>query len=190
MARGPRFHVGYRRKREGKTDYRKRVRLLISEKPRLVVRRSSRHILLQIIEYSQVGDKVMVSSHSNELKRYGWKGSTSNLTAAYLTGFLCGREAKKKGIKEAVLDIGLVAPIGGSRVFAALKGAIDAGLKVPHGEEVLPDNNRIRGEHIASYAEALKKEKQKRFSKYLERGLDPLELPKHFDEVLGKIKGG
>jgi LSU ribosomal protein L18P len=98
------------------------------------------------------------------------------------------KRALKEGIEEAVLDIGLRPAIRGSKVFAALKGAVDAGLNVPHGESVLPDESRIRGEHIREYAESLDEEElKKRFSKYLERGLSPVDLPEHFDEIKKRI---
>ncbi|MEE8402132.1 MAG: 50S ribosomal protein L18 [Candidatus Hydrothermarchaeaceae archaeon] len=187
MATGSRYRVAPRRRREQKTDYRKRLKLLLSRKPRIVIRRTSRYISVQIIEYNLKGDRVIVSAHSSELKNYKWKGSTSNTSAAYLTGLVCGIKAKKKGTKEAVLDIGLL--LRSPKIFAALKGVLDSGLDVPCKKEVLPDEKRIRGEHVASYAELIN-DKKKRFSKYFERGLDPAELPKHFDDVASRIKGG
>ena len=51
-------------------------------------------------------------------------------------------------MEEAVLDIGLKGPARGSAVFAALKGMLDAGISIPHGEEVLPAGERINGAHI------------------------------------------
>jgi large subunit ribosomal protein L18 len=185
MATGSRYRVAPRRRREQKTDYKKRLNLLLSRKPRLVIRRTSNHIIVQLVEYDIKGDKIIASAHSNELKNHDWKGSTSNTSAAYLTGLICGMKAKKNGAKEAVLDIGLVP--GSSKIYAALKGVLDSGLKVPHSDEILPDEKRIKGEHIAVHA-GLVKDKKKRFSKYIERGLDPTELPKHFDTVVSKIK--
>ncbi len=188
MAKGPTYRVPFRRRREGKTNYRKRLKLLLSGKPRLVVRKSNQHILAQIVVYDPKGDRTIVSAHSNELrKKYGWKGNTKNLPACYLVGLLIGFKSLKKGIKEAILDIGLTPATKGGRVFAVLKGAVDAGLKVPYGEEILPSEDRIRGEHIARYAEMLGEEAKKRFSLYYERGLDPRDLPKHFEEVKQKI---
>ncbi|MDI6655352.1 MAG: 50S ribosomal protein L18 [Candidatus Hydrothermarchaeota archaeon] len=189
MAGGPRYRVAFRRKREGKTDYRKHMKLLLSEKPRLVVRKTSNHVIAQLVEYSPAGDRVIVSCHSNELKKYGWKGSTSNIPSAYLVGLLVGLKAVKKGVKEAVLDIGLLAPTKKSKVFAVLKGSVNAGIQIPHDKEMLPDEGRIKGEHISKYAGLLREEKQKKFSKYLERGLELQDLSKHFDEVREKIMG-
>ena len=57
----------FKRKTLGITDYKKRLRLLASNKPRLVVRRSLRHSIAQIIEYNEKGDKVLVSATTREL---------------------------------------------------------------------------------------------------------------------------
>jgi len=148
MARGPTYRVPFRRRREGKTDYRKRLKLLRSGLPRLVVRNTNRNIIVQVINYHPNGDRIVSSAISSELRKLGWKGSTKNLPCAYLTGYLAARRALAKGVKSAVLDIGLHRPSKGARVFSALKGAIDAGMLIPHGEEKVPDEDRIRGKHI------------------------------------------
>ncbi len=191
MARGPRYKVPFRRRREGKTNYRKRLKLLLSGLPRLVVRGSLKHFTAQFIEARVGGDVVLASAHSSELKKYGWKAPCGNLPAAYLTGLLAGIRAVKKGIAKAVLDIGLHRPTKGARVFAALQGALDAGVEVPHGEGILPSEDRLRGEHIASYAAMLSQNSpelyERLFSQYLKNGLPPEELPQHFEEVKEKI---
>lgn len=79
MAHGPRYRVPFRRRREGKTVYRKRLKLLLSGKPRLVVRRFNSNILAQLVEYDPKGDRVIFTIHSNVLKKYGWKGHRGNL---------------------------------------------------------------------------------------------------------------
>lgn len=187
MATGPRYCVPFRRRREGKTDYKARKALLLSGKPRLVTRGSLKHMIAQIVIAKPSGDEVIVSAHSRELaKNYGWKAPRGNLPAAYLTGLLCGLKAKAKGVKEVILDIGLHSPSKGARVFAVLKGALDAGVNVPHSDEKFPEEKRTQGEQIAEYAESLAsnpEEYQTRFSKYLEQKLSPEKLPKHFAEV-------
>lgn len=193
MARGPRYRVPWRRRREGKTNYYKRVKLVLSGKPRLIVRKTNKYIIVQVAEARIEGDRMIAVAHSRELvKRYGWRAGTKNTSAAYLTGFLAALRALKAGVREAVLDIGLASPSPGSRVFAALKGALDAGLEVPHSESILPPLERIRGEHIASWASKLAKEDPERykrqFSMYLKAGLKPEDLPSHFEEVLGRIR--
>ena len=82
-----------KRKIEGRTNYRKRLRLLLSNKPRLVIRRSLNKIISQIIEYHPKGDRTLVSCSSNELMKYGWKGGLKNTPAAYLSGLLIGKKA-------------------------------------------------------------------------------------------------
>jgi len=192
MAHGPRYKVKYRRRREGKTNYYKRYIYVLSKAIRAVVRITNKHVIFQIVKFDPKGDITLVMAHSMELvKKYGWKGDTNNTPAAYLVGYLAGLRALKANITSAVADIGLHRPTKGGRVFAAIKGAIDAGLKIKVGD-VLPTQDRIRGEHIAKYAiqlEATDPEKFKRlFSAYINRGLHPKDLPNHFDEVLNRIK--
>src|SRR5438046_9281726 len=98
---------------------------------------------------------VTASASSRELAKLGWKGGAGNLPAAYLTGVLAARRAVDRGVKEAVLDIGLRGPTKGSKVFAALKGLADSGLIVPHSDGPLPPLERINGSHIAAYAQSL-----------------------------------
>ncbi len=192
MAKGPKYKVPRKRRREGKTNYYKRYRMIKSgQKIRAVIRKTNRYIIVQIIEFAPQGDKTLVGVHSKTLFKLGWKGDPNNTPAAYLTGLLAGLKAKKLGITYAVPDIGLHRAVRGARVFAAIKGLRDAGVDVPASEEVLPTEDRIRGEHIAKYAELLLSkdpEKFKRqFSQILARGLDPRELPKHFEEIKQKI---
>jgi len=188
---GPRFRVQFRRKRQGKTDYRHRLKLLRSNKLRLVVRVSLKHVSAQIIKFSPVGDVTLVSAHSKQLEKFGWKNGTSNLPSAYLVGLLCGYRAVKSGINEATFDIGMNHPTKGSKIFAVLKGAVDAGLQIAHSEEILPSNERVSGSSISQYAEKLKKENEKqyasRFSSYLSRGLIPEQIPDHFNSVKQEI---
>jgi len=191
MAKGPSYRVAFRRRREGKTDYQQRRNLVLSGLPRMIIRGSLRSISVQMIKADVGGDKVIVSAHSNELaKKYGWQGGGGNLSAAYLTGFLCGYKAAARGVKEAVLDLGLHAPTKGSRVFATLKGALDAGIMIPHDEDKLPDEKRVQGLHVAEYAKQLSSTPdsyQKRFAEQLSRGLRPEEITEHFSQVKQKI---
>ena len=133
--------VQFRRRRQNKTDYYARKRLLESGLPRLVVRKTNRYIIMQIVESKEAQDKVICSTNSKELIEYGWQNpeSIKNLSASYLTGYLCGLKALKKGIKKAILDAGLIISTKGSRIYASVKGAIEAGLNVPCSKEVLPE---------------------------------------------------
>lgn len=148
MATGARYKVKLRRVRTGKTDYRARKQLLFSRKPRLVVRKSVKHMNVQLVVPSDDGDKTIISANTTELKQFGYTASTGNLPSAYLAGLLLGYRAKKIGQTEAILDMGLYHATKGGRVFAALKGAVDSGLEIPHNPEVFPDEERIAGKHI------------------------------------------
>ena len=150
MAQGPTYRVKFRRRREGKTNYYRRRSLLLSRRSRLVVRKTNSDTIVQIINANVAGDVTVASAVARELPNYGWTAGTSNVPAAYLTGYLAGLRAKSRGVSGAILDIGLNPPIKGSRIYAALKGAIDAGLEVPHSPEILPDNSRVSGEHIVA----------------------------------------
>lgn len=137
-----------RRRREERTNYQQRLLLVKSGKPRVVVRRSLRNILCQLIAYHPTGDRIIVSSHSRELAKFGWKGANGNMVAAYFTGILLGKRAVENKINEAILDIGRQRHAAGNTIYAALKGAIDAGLNVPHSAEVFPSEDRLEGKHL------------------------------------------
>ncbi|MCS7120617.1 MAG: 50S ribosomal protein L18 [Nitrososphaerota archaeon] len=187
MAKDASYNVPYRRRREGKTDYRLRKDLILSGLPRIVIRKTRKYIIAQVIKATEKGDEVIASSHSRELRtKYGWLGNCDNLPASYLTGLICGYRAVQKGVKEAVLDVGLQRPTKGSRIFSALKGFTDAGVMAPYGEDVLPSESRISGEHIAKYAEKLSQQPElfsRIFSEYLSRGLRPEDIPEHFHAI-------
>jgi len=176
MATGPRYTVPMRRRREARTDYHQRLRLLKSGKPRLVARKSNQHVRAQLITTGPNGDRTLASAVSGDLADHGWEAPTGNLPAAYLTGLLAGRRAVAADIEEAVLDIGLNTATPGNKVFAVQEGAIDAGLEVPHSESVFADWERTRGEHIAAYAE-------QRDEPLYSGEFDAAELPAHFDEI-------
>ena len=167
--------VPQRRRREGRTDYRHRLAMVKSGKPRFVIRKSVNSMTCQFIEHDSKGDRTLVTVSSSNLPALGWKGSIGNIPAAYLTGLLCGIKAKKSGIKEAVLDIGLHTSTKGSRLYSALKGAVDAGIGIPHSDEIFPPEERIRGKHIEQHAESMGKK---------------LQVSSLFDQVKKKIESG
>ena len=194
MSLGPSYRVSYRRRREGRTDYRARRALVLSRIPRFIVRGSLRNMTVQIAEAQPKGDRVISSANSRELiKTYSWRANCGNLPSAYLTGLLCGLRAEGKGVEKAILDIGLFSPTKGSRIFAALKGALDAGLDIPCAKEKLPSDKQISGQHIIEYAQQLSAKEQERyqkqFSQYLkEEKLQPEQLPEHFSQTREKIE--
>jgi large subunit ribosomal protein L18 len=133
----------------------------------------------------------MVSAHSRELvNKYGWLSNCGNIPSAYLTGLLCGYKAMTKGIDKAFLDVGLHIPSKGTRVFAALKGVLDAGIEVPHSEDIIPDENTVSGNQIANYATQLSSDPEiynQKFSKTLSKGIRPENLPEHFSVIKQEI---
>lgn len=148
MKQGPRYRVPFRRRRQGRTDYRVRAKLLRGGKTRVVVRKTLNQTIVQFVVTDATGDRVVASAQSLELKEHGWVAGTGNLPAAYLTGFLAGRRASAKGVTEAVLDLGVQRPSKGGRLFGALQGLLDSGVAVPHSPKVLPSKERLRGAHI------------------------------------------
>jgi len=98
-----RFQVKYRRRREGKTDYYARKRLVTQDKNkynspryRLVVRFSNKDVVTQIVYAKITGDLVLCAAYSHELKRYGMPVGHTNYAAAYATGLLLARRLLTK----------------------------------------------------------------------------------------------
>jgi large subunit ribosomal protein L5e len=209
-----RFQVKWRRRREGKTDYFSRKRLIFQDKRnfnspkyRLVVRFSQRNIISQLIQSRIEGDHIVQVVYSKQLKNFGIQISLTSFPSAYLTGYLIGKKffpvnrwnylqaiqtkfIKKKLIKKnkdiinkekglsVILDIGLTRSSKGNKVFALMKGAVDAGLNIPYNEKRFPGyskdqknfsieklNNRIKGHHIADYMKEIKEEDNEYYEK-------------------------
>ena len=182
-----------KRRLNKKTDYGQRLALLKSGLPRLVVRKTNNKILIQLVEFITSGDKTIAEASSLDLAPLGWKGHGGSVPAAYLAGMLAAGKAMKQGVKEAIADIGIQYSRKGVAIYAAIKGAKDAGLNISAGE-AFPDDARIRGEHIVQYAKFLKSKNkaayEKQFSSYLKGGADPEDAAKNFEEVKQAIKSG
>ncbi len=149
MSTGPRYRVHFRRRREGKTDYRVRLRLLKGGVPRAVVRLSSRRVRVALVDYDPTGDRVLAAADSSELLGLKFPAASAASTpAAYLTGYLAGLRAKAAGTEEAIFDAGLRHPTPGGRLSATLKGLLDAGVELPHGAEGFPAADRLSGAHL------------------------------------------
>lgn len=98
-----RFQTKYKRRRQGKTDYYARKRLITQAKNkynapkyRLVVRFSNRDIITQIVTAEINGDKVFAAAYSHELRAYGIQHGLTNWAAAYATGLLLARRVLTK----------------------------------------------------------------------------------------------
>ncbi|VVB99118.1 50S ribosomal protein L18 [uncultured archaeon] len=191
-ATGPVYKVAFRRRRKNLTNYAKRLALVKGNAPRMVVRKSGTGVLIQFIEFTAKGDKVIVGSHSSSLKKIGW-APRCNAPTAYLCGMAAGKAAKKKGVKHFNLDIGMQAPSRGSVVFAALKGAIDAGLESNYTEEMISEA-RISGADIAAYAKMLKEKDASKYGKlysgYAKENFAPEKIVEAFKAAKGKIASG
>ncbi len=149
------------RRLEGKTDYKARIALLKSGKPRLVARKTNRYIIAQIVETKAAQDKVTLSFNSKTLLSKGWpkdkEGSLKSLQAAYLTGFMLGKLAHEKNIESTIFDIGINRNVRKSRLYAILKGALDAGLDIPHNPEALPSLSDLqKNEKLKNLIERMK----------------------------------
>ena len=148
--------VPYKRRRQGRTNYSKRFRLVSSGKPRFIVRISNKYVNCQVIKFKVDGDLTISAFNSRMLSKYGFKGG-KNLPSAYLAGLECGLIAKKNGVKEAVLDTGLHTTQKSGRMYAALKGFIDSGVRISHDKKILPSVERVEGERLKSSFNKAKK---------------------------------
>jgi large subunit ribosomal protein L18 len=144
--------VQKRRRREAKTDYLKRLKLLKSGKPRVVFRRTNKYVIAQYVESDEAKDKIIFSFNSSELLKHGWPKEASsglkNTTASYLLGYLMGKTIQKKKLEKPIIDFGMIQALHKSRVYGFLKGLIDSGIDIPCKEEAFPEQERIKGEHL------------------------------------------
>lgn len=190
-AKGPRYVVPFKRRKIGRTRYKKRFALLRSSKPRLVVRKKNRDLIVQVVDFGYEGDRVFVTVNGKVIaKQFNWP-SRRNMPTAYLIGLYAAKLARQKGVTEAVPDIGLHSPTKGGIVFGAVKGAMDGGLKINMNMEI--NSGRMSGKHVADYAKILKEkneeEYRKRFSSYLKQEVNPEKIPELFEQVVKKIRG-
>lgn len=141
-----------RRRKEGKTDYLKRLKLLKSGKPRVVFRRTNRYILAQYVVSNEAKDKVVFGTTSKELLTYGFPeksaGSLKSISASYLTGLLTGKKIISKKLEIPILDAGMIRVIHKTKIYGFIKGLIDAGIKINCDEENFPEEERIKGNQL------------------------------------------
>lgn len=138
-----------KRRKECKTDYKLRMGLLKSEKPRIVIRRTNNYMIVQAVNSSEAQDKVIKGVTSKDLIAQGWdakfKGSLKSVPAAYLTGILLAKGLKEK---DFIVDLGMTKNVAGNRAYAVIKGLIDGGLNINANEEVFPSEERLNGAHM------------------------------------------
>lgn len=150
-----------KRRREGVTNYHKRLKLLKSGQPRLVVRPSNKGITAQLVDYAESGDKVVCTVTEKSLKKLGLEVDGNSVPVSYLVGYALGLKCKKKKVKQAILDSGRYNIIKGGRIASALKGFIDGGVKVPHDATIFPKKDRLSGKHLKN-AGAIKLDEMKK----------------------------
>jgi len=141
-----------RRRRECKTDYGRRIKLLKSKIPRIVFRKTNKYIIAQYITSKEAQDKVGIMTNSKELLKHGWPkesaGSLKSVSASYLTGFLMGKKILEKKLPNPIIDFGMMRMIYKSKPYAFIKGLIDAGVEIKCKEEAFPSEERIKGQHL------------------------------------------
>jgi len=141
-----------RRRREHKTDYSKRLKLLKSELPRIVFRKTNKYLIAQYIISEETKDKIEIGITSKILINYGWpknfEGSLKSIPASYLTGLLIGKKIIKENKEPPITDFGMLKVLPKSKIYAFLKGLIDAEVKIKYKEENFPNEKRIIGEHL------------------------------------------
>ena len=178
-----------KRIRTHKTNYRKRQALLVSRQNFVTIKITNQNLIAQILKPEILGDMVIVSAYSRELRRYGWKGSLNSLPACYLAGALLGKKALEKGIDKAVLYIGSK-PFT-SRIAACMKGIVQAGVNIPISSKSFPTEYRLNGQHIADYALKIKSEDvnkyNRNFSSIIKEGLVPENYRTHVKEIAALI---
>jgi large subunit ribosomal protein L18 len=141
-----------RRRIENKTDYAKRLKLLKSEKPRIVFRKTNKYVIGQYVTSHETQDKIEIGVNSGQLLKYGWpeefKGSLKSIPASYLTGLLIGKKIIKDKKEMPIVDFGMIRNMHKTKTFAFLKGIVDAGIEVSHDESIFPEEDRIMGKNL------------------------------------------
>ena len=179
----------FKRRMQFKTDYKKRKKVILSRLPFVYMFKSNKNIWAHVIKPSKEGDLTIVHANSKELEKLGWKFSRKNYPAAYLVGLLLGKRAVKRGINQAIYYSGVRNFIAKSKATAFLKGLTDAGLNVKVNEDIFPDENVIKGEHIIEYTKKLSESGYSgpQFAKVMK---DMQKLPETFENIKKKIMEG
>lgn len=188
-------------------------------KYRFVVRVTNADVICQIIYAKIQGDIVLAAAYAHELPQFGVKVGLTNYAAVYCTGLLCARRALVKlGLDntqfddeegprafKAFLDVGLARTTTGAKIFAALKGAVDGGLNIPHSEKRFPGYNKekdaVDGEimrkyifagHVADYMRQLSEDEPeayaKQFSRFVKAGVSADDLEAMYTKAHAAIR--
>ena len=145
-----RLRTQRKRRSEAKTDYKLRLGLLKSNKPRIVIRRTNKYFVVQVVESHEAQDKVLSTTSSKVLLKHGWDqkavGSLKSIPAGYLTGLAVAKTLDDK--TKYIIDLGMARTISGNRIFSVVKGLVDGGANISASEKAFPSDERISGEHL------------------------------------------
>ena len=146
------MRISKRRRTEGRTDYNKRMKLLTGRAPRVLFRKTNRYIVAQYVTSSEAQDKVEIGITSSQLEEFGWPkefgGSLKSIPASYLTGLLLGKEISNKKLETPIVDLGMVKAIAKNKVFAFIKGLVDAGIEIKCDKENFPEEEKLQGKNL------------------------------------------
>lgn len=141
-----------RRRTEKKTNYNRRLKLLKSDLPRLVFRKTNSYVIAQYIVSDDAQDSINFGITSKALLKYGWpeefKGSLKSIPASYLVGYLMAKKINSKKLENPIVDFGMQRVLHKTKLFAFLKGLIDGGIEINCKEEAFPEEERINGENL------------------------------------------
>ena len=141
-----------RRRLQNKTDYLTRLKLLKSEKPRIVFRKTNRYLISQYVNSEEAKDKIVFGLNSKQLLKYGWPkefgNSLKSIPAAYSLGLLMGKEILKRKLERPIVDFGMIRTIKKNKLYGFLKGLIDSGLEISCSEDCFPEEERISGKNL------------------------------------------
>lgn len=144
--------IAKRRRREAKTDYAKRIKLLKSNSPRIVFRKTNRYLIAQYVISKEAKDEIKLGTNSKELLKFNWpkefSGSLKSISAAYLLGLLISKKIKEKKLEKPIIDFGMIKMIHKTKTYAFLKGLKDSGLDISCDDEFCPEESRLKGEHM------------------------------------------
>lgn len=138
-----------KRRKENKTDYAKRIRLLKSEKPRIVFRKTNKYLIAQYVLSEEAKDKIEFGINSKQLSKFGWPKESSNslksIPAAYLLGLLVGKKVSEKKLEKPIIDFGMLRVLHKTKLYGFLKGLKDSGIEIECKEEMFPKEEKIKG---------------------------------------------
>ncbi len=144
--------ISKRRRKEAKTDYAKRIKLLKSNSPRLVFRKTNKYLIAQYVISKEAKDEIKLGGNSKELLKFGWpkefSGSLKSISAAYLFGLLISKKIKDKKLEKPIVDFGMIKMLHKTKTYAFLKGLKDSGLDINCEDKFCPDESRLKGEHM------------------------------------------